>query len=207
MGVLLATESGYSNGKNMGNPVNDCYGYLTQTAGTEIVRVVPPHSEARSCLGNFAYMSAGTAHLLTVMVAMDETIVTSDVAAGATVIPVGKMPDGFDGGQLTANDYIIVQYEDGTWGAIKVTSVANLNITVPATSQKILANSKLFMMGVAADHPNRQFQTIASTMYQFIASDFRVRGATSSKKGSPLLFYSPNNVAAGTLHYLNYYFD
>lgn len=207
MSVVLSTDGGYVNGQNMGKPVNDTFGYLTQTAGTPIVRVIPPCLDARSVAGSFRYRPAATAHLLTIMVSQAESVVTSDVLAGATVIPIGGVMNGFDGSPIAANDYIIVQYEDGTWGSILVTSFTGTNITVPATSQKILKNSKVFLMGAAADHPNRTFQTVASTVYDFVSGDFRVRAATSSKKESPLLFYSPNGTNAGFLEFLNYWFD
>lgn len=207
MGVMLSTDAGYSNGKNLGKPVNDCFGFLTQTLGTPILRVVPPCDDARSVLGSFQYTPGATAHDLTCMVSQSDSVVTSDVLAGATAIPIGGQLNGFDGSAVTANDYVVVQYEDGTWGAILVTSATALVLTVPATSQKILKDSKIFFMGVAGDHPNRQFRTTASTAYVFNSGDFRVRAATSSKKASPLLFYSGNATAAGVLHYLNYWYD
>lgn len=206
MGVMLSTDGGLQNGINVGKPLNDCYGYLTQAIATPIVRVIPPCDDLRSCVGSFAYKPAGTAHDLTIMVTMNETLVTSDVAAGATSIPVGATLTAFDGTAIAANDYIIVQYEDGTWVPM-VVSAGTLTLTVPATAQKILKGTKVFLMGVAADHPNRQFRTEASTMFTFTAGDFRIRAATGSKKASPLLFYSGNATAAGVLHYLSYYFD
>lgn len=207
MSVVLSTDGGYVNGQNMGKPVNDTFGYLTQAANTPIVRAIPPCQDARTVVGSFRYRPTTTAHLLTIMVSQSDTVVTSDAAVGATTINVGGVMNGFDGSAITANDYIIVQYEDGTWGAILVTSFAGTTITVPALAQKILKNSKVFLMGVAADHPNRQFNTLASTVYDFVSGDFRVRAATSSKKESPLLFYSPNSTNAGFLEFLNYWFD
>lgn len=206
MGVMLTTDGGLQNGINVGKPLNDCYGYLTQAAGTPIVRVIPPADDLRSCLGSFRYTPGATAHLLTVMVAMSETLVTSDVAAGATSIPVGGLLSAFDGSAIASGDYIITQLEDGTWVPM-LCSAGGLTLTVPATAQKIKAGTKVFMMGAAADHPNRTFQTTASTVYDFVAGDFRIRAATGSKKASPLLFYSPNNVAAGFSHFVAYYFD
>lgn len=206
MGVLLATEGGLQNGINVGKPLNDCYGWLTQTFGTPIVRVVPPCDDLRSCLGSFQYRSSTTAHLLSVMVAMSETIVTSDAAAGATALAVGAALSAFDGTPISANDYIITQLEDGTWVPM-VVSAGTLTLTVPALAGKVKAGTKVFMMGVAADHPNRSFQTVASSTFTFNSGDFRIRAATGSKKASPLLFYSPNNVIAGNLDYLAYYFD
>lgn len=206
MGVMLSTDGGLQNGINVGKPLNDCYGYLTQAAGTPITRVIPPCEDLRSCLGSFRYRPAGTAHLLTVMVSMSDTLVTSDVLAGATAIPVGGLLSAFDGSAIATGDYIITQYEDGTWVAM-LCSAGGLSLTVPATTAKIKAGTKVFMMGAAADHPNRTFQTVASTVFDFSSGDFRIRAATGSKKASPLLFYSPNNVAAGFSEFVAYYFD
>jgi len=207
MGVMLATDGGLQNNINVGKPLNDCYGYITQAANTPIVRVIPPCDDLRSCLGSFQYKPAATAHLLTCMVAMSESLVTSEVASGGTVIPVGGALTAFDASAIANGDYVIVQYEDGTWVPLVVSGVSALNLTVPATTQKILKGSKIFMMGVASDHPNRGFQTVASTLYTFNAGDFRIRGATGSKKASPLLMYSPNTTNAGFFDYVAFYFD
>ena len=203
----LLTDGGVVGGKVMGNPVNDCYGSLTAAIATEITRIIPPHSEGRACVGNFAYLPAGTAHLLTIMVTVEETIVSSDAAASQAVVPFANLPESYDGGQIAAGDWVILQHEDGTYGAYKVSSLSGKNVTMSSNlTMKVLQNSKVFFMGAPGDHVNRQFQTVANTLFTFIASDFRIRAGTS-KKGTPILFHSPNGTAAGSLQYLSYYYD
>lgn len=203
----LLTEGGIVEGKVVGNPVNDCYGSLTAAIATEITRIIPPHPTARACVGSWSYLPAGTAHLLTLMVTVAETIATSEAAAGQAVVAFGSLPDSYDGGQIAANDWVIMQHEDGTYGAYKVSSISGKNVTMSSNlTKKVLINTKIYFMGAPGDHVNRQFQTVASTQYKFDASDFRVRAATG-RTGTPILFHSPNATAAGTLQHLNYYYD
>ena len=203
----VTTDGGFSSDKSVGNPLNDCYGSLTQTAGTEILRVIPPCDGARSCVGNFAYLPAATAHALTVMMTQAESLVATDLDASGTVLGVGDNPALWDGVVSAANDFIIIQYEDMSWNAHKISSVSGKNLTINAVTKKVLANSKVFFMGAPADHSSRQFQTVASTLFNFIASDFRIRAGTGSRKASPILFHSPNTTNAGILQYLSFYFD
>lgn len=203
----LTTEGGFSAEKNVGKPLNDCYGSLTQTAGTEITRVIPPCDEARSCVGAFAYLPAATAHLLTMMTAQAESIVATDLAAAGTVLSVGDNPALWDGVVSAASDWVILQYEDLSWNAHKISSVSGKALTISAVGKKVLANTKVFFMGAPADHSARQFQTVASTLFTFPGGEFRQRAATSSKKASPILFHSPNTTNAGSSQYLAFYFD
>lgn len=199
-----ATDTGAADG----NYINDCYGSVTQTAGTAITRVIPPNSGARACLGNFKYVPAATAHTLTAMVVVQTLSVTSDAASGQAVVPISSIPTSFDGSILAANDWLVLQYEDGSWAAHLVSSLSGLNVTVSANlTAKVLKDSVAYFMGAPGDHTTRQFTTIASTSYDFIASDFRIRAATSPLPNQPILFHSNNATNAGTLHHMSYYYD
>lgn len=200
----LSTDTGTTNG----GYINDCYGSLTQTAGTAITRVIPPREGARACVGNFKYVPAATAHTITMMVVLAEVTVISEAAASQAVVSLSAIPTAADGSILAANDYLILQYEDGSWNAHLVSSLSGTAVTVGTSfSQKIPKSSRAFFMGAPADHTSRQFLTIASTAYDFVASDFRIRAATSALPNQPILVHSNNATNAGNLHHLSYYYD
>lgn len=199
----LTTDSGTS----AGNYLNDCYGSLTQTAGTEILRVVPPRDGAPGCVGNFRYEAAATAHTLTMMMVTSSTTVATDAASGQAVVNMSGTLTDASGGAVAASDFLVLQYESGVWEAHKVSSVSGLAITVTANlTAKIKAGSIAYCMGAPADHAARQFTMKASTTTDFIASDNRVQAARSVE-GNPILVHSNNATNAGTLYWLSYYYD
>lgn len=203
MALGMATDSGTTSG----NYLNDCYGTTTQTAGTAITRVIPPRSGAHSCVGNWKYTAAATAHTITMMVTLVETSVASEVASGATTVTLATVPTAADGSILASGDYLIMQYEDGSWASFLVSGLSGLVATIPTTSQKILKSTPVYFMGAPADHTTRQFTVPASGTYDFIASDYRIRAATSLQTGQPILVHSNNATNAGTLYHVSYYFD
>lgn len=204
MSVFNSTDSGTPDGI----PLNDAYGTLTQSAGTEITRVIPPNPDGRACVGNFRYEAAATAHTLTPMTTLQTLACASDALSGQAVIAFDSLPITPDGTLIAASDWIIAQYEDGTWVPHKVSSLSGLNVTVSANlTQKILAGSKIHFMGAPADHSLRQMTMKASTTTDFLAGDFRVRAATGSAKDTPILVHSNNATNAGTLYWLSYYYD
>lgn len=203
MALGMATDSGTT----AGNYLNDCYGSSTQAFGTPITRVIPPKSTGRACVGNFKYINSTTAHTLTMMVTLAQTTVASEAASGATTVTLTTIPTAADGSILAANDYLIMQYEDGSWASFLVSSLSGLVVTVPALAQKILKNSVVYFMGAPGDHTSRQFAMPASTTYDFIASDFRIRAATGALPGQPILVHSNNATATGVLSHLSYYYD
>lgn len=204
MAVFNSTDSGLPDGV----PLNDSYGSLTQTAGTEITRVIPPNPDGRGCVGNFRYEAAATAHTLTMMTTIMTVKCASDAASGQAVLALDQMPVTPDATIVAAGDWFVVQHEDGTWNAYKVSSVSGLNITMTGNfSGKVKAGSSVHFMGAPADHSLRQFTMKASTTTEFDAGDFRIRAATGSAKNTPVLVHSNNATNAGTLYWLSYYFD
>jgi len=202
--AVLATD----NGSLTGNPINDCYGSITQAAGTAIVRVLPPRLGLRTCLGNFRYVTGTTAHIFTPMVVLDTVGVGStDVAVGATTVTLTRNPTAPDGTIIAAGDYVVMQYADGSWNSFLISGLSGLVITIPATTQLIRANSAVFYFGAPADHASRNWTMPASTTYDFSAGDFRIRGATSAMNNQPILIVVNNITNAGTLHHTAYYFD
>lgn len=191
-----------------GKFINDCYGSLTQTAGTVITRVVPPAEGLRACVGSFRYEAAATAHSLTMMVAVDEVEVSSEAASGQAVVNMNRVPTAGDGSVIANTDFFIIQYEDGSWAVHKVSSASGKAITMTANlSQAVLKGAKAFFMGAPGDHTDRIWTMKASTITVFDASDFRIRAASGSYLNSPILVHSDNATNAGTLYYLSYYYD
>lgn len=190
-------------------PINDCYGSQTATAGTALVRLIPPGLDtARACVGNFGYDCGSTAHTMTMQVTMFTSSASSDAASGQAVINLTSAPTAFDGTIIAANDYISFPYEDGTYGYGKVSSVSGLAITLTANlSKKVLKGSPVWFHGAASDHTDRQFTMKASAVTTFNSGDFRIRAAAAYDKGQPILVYVDNITAAGVWQYLSFYYD
>jgi len=187
-------------------PVNDAYGSLTQTAGTAIVRVVPPRSGLRARVSALTYTAGTTAHTVYVMPAVDEGTVTSDAAAAQAVVAVNKTFANFDGSVAAASDYLTTQDEDGTWNSHVVSSVSGLNITVSANfAKKVVKGTKIFFHGASSDHTDRGFLVDASTTASFGGNEWAGCG-TAYKNGQTILVYSANGTAAGNLKTLSYVF-
>ena len=204
MPVPISTDNGLANG----NPINDCYGSLTQTAGTVITRVIPPRSDGRACVGSWSYEAAATAHTLTLMTCQSKTTVASDAAASQAVVAFANLPVTYDATLLAANDWCILNHEDGSFGAYMVSSVSGSNVTFSSNlSQKVKAGTVIYFMGAPADHSSRAFTMKASTTTTFIGGDFRVRAAAAPNINEPILVHSNNATNAGTLYYLNFYYD
>lgn len=204
----VITESGMVGGVLTGEFLNDCYGSLTQTAGTVITRTIPPNSGGRACIGWLSYDCSTTAHTLTVMVAMSEVAASSEAASGQAVVNLSSIPTAFDGSILAANDFMIVQHEDGSWNEYKVSSLSGLAVTFSSNlTGKVLKSSRIFFMGAPADHTTRRFTMKASTITTLVGGDFRIHFGASTLPNQPLLVHSDNSTAAGTLTGLAYYYD
>lgn len=203
MAVLATSDGGAS-----GTPLNDCYGSLTQTAGTVIKRLIPPVPGARSCVGNWSYTAAATAHSLVFLVPFAQVAANSTADSGQAVINLNQVPTAADGSIIAANDYIVTQYDDGEWSEHLISSVSGAAITVSANfSKDVPQGAAVYFMGAPADHTNRTFTCDASTTTSFPAGDFRVRAATSPLPNQPILAYSANATNAGTLKWLNFFYD
>lgn len=190
-----------------GQPVNGVFGNRTQTAGTEILRVISPRENARAKIASWRYTAAATAHTLTFMTAQDVAAAAMDVAATATAITTDTPLTGLDGGIVAANDFIITQLENGGWVVAKVSSVSGLTITVAAqfsATLKVLKDARVFLMGAIADHTDRQFAIPANTTVEFKGKDLRVCACTAAMDNEPILAHSANATDAGALNWMAY---
>ena len=199
--MALATDTGSISGASM----NDAYGSKTAAFGTAITRVVSPRAGLRAAVSGFAYTAGTTAHTLTFLTAQSETTISTEAASGQAVIALTTIPTASDGSLLAANDFVIVQHEDGSWSDYVVSSISGLNVTLTGNlSKKVLKGSRVFFMGVIADHPDRQYTIAASTTLQISGGDVRLRCATANKDNEPILAHSANATVAGTLVWLGF---
>lgn len=196
----IATDDGST---LTGNPINDCYGSKTETAGTAITRVIAPRPGGKAVISSFQYSTAGTEHTITIMTTLADKTVSSDAAASQAVVSLNAIPVAPDGSVLAANDFLVLQYEDGTWNAHKVSSLSGLDVTLTANlSKKVLKGTRAFFMGAPADHADRQFKVAASKDMTF--ADAAVGVGSSSRTGEPIMIQSDNATAAGNLRHVAY---
>lgn len=200
---MPAIPVGTSTGTAAGVPLGDGYGSLTQTAGTAITRVVPARGGEWGYVSGWLYRPAATAHTLTHLTSQDQVIVDTDAASGGTTITVNRLPIAFDGGVLANTDWLIVEDENGYQIAYLLTSVNGNVLTVPTLSSKLLADSRVWLMGTPSDHANRQILTVANADNTFYGNR-NSRAAISSAKNTPILVHSDNATNAGNLKWLTY---
>lgn len=204
MGLSVADQ----NGEDM-TPLNDCYGSQTATLDVAMLRLIPPAGDnLRACAGNFAYIAGGTQHTLTAMVTVQTGKFAADAVSGQAVISLNKGFTSLDGTIMTANDYVSFLQEDGTYAYGKISSVSGLNVTLSANLAKnVNKGDPVWFHGAPGDHTDRQFYLLASTLITFNAGDLRVRMATASDKGTPILMHVDNITAAGKWLWQHYYYD
>lgn len=197
-----------ANGQIGGDPINDCYGNKTASANTPIIRLIPPQPNARAIVGGFSHTAAGTAHTATMMTCQEEVTLTQEALAGAAVVNVDDLPEDQGGTVIAASDYCVIRYEDGTYDFLKVQSVSGLGITFTGTLAKnALRGSPLFFMSHPGYHTDRQFAIGASSTFTLQGGDFRSRVASGTMQGWPMLVYVDNPTAAGTLNFVQFWYE
>lgn len=147
------------------------FGYLTQTAGTAIVRSVYPRKNRaggrnpKTRIGKVMYLAGATAHTLTVMRPLGTTTLSAAAAASQAVINItadAQAPSA--AGALAANDYVILELADGTYQTGIVSSVSTLAVTLTANlTAAAAAGAKVWMFGVAGDHTDTYDLTNGAT--------------------------------------------
>jgi hypothetical protein len=194
----------------------DTYGNIrtniTATADTVINVVIPPNSAGRTCITKVRYTAQGTAHTLYAMRPLGETTVSSAAAASQKVINIKADPGDYSStsatsdNALAANDWLVIQNDDGTCFADKVASITGLAVTMTTNLGAALsAGNKVWDFGVVGDtdpqnllpHPSWPSLLAASTSTNLPISsaDFLVVGHAASR---PILLQSNNATAAGT---------
>jgi hypothetical protein len=186
-----------------GQYVADSYGSLSPAADTAAVRVLPPRRDGKrtTCAG-FSAQPAGTAHTLTILVALDKGLVVTDAASGATTLSIDRIlqdQTGGSAGTIAVGDYLVVEYEDGTFAAIAVTgSGATKTPTFSATTQKIKAGTTVWFFGAPADHTDRRFICTLNARLTCSVADLGSIG-TSLHDNEPVVVHYDNVTAQGVL--------
>lgn len=203
MPALSTTTGGASGGY-----LNDAYGSITAAGGTAFSRLVPPRADAYARVGSWLYINGATAHTITFMTCQGANkAVATDALSGQAVVTLNGLPVTDDGTLIAANDYITLQYEDGSWDKHIVSSLSGNSVTVTANfTQKVKAGTTCFFHGAPADHSSRQVTVPANGTLQFNGEGDKVVSATGRAAGEPLIVHSSNATNAGTMHWLSYHF-
>jgi hypothetical protein len=217
MGVLLAgnTMVGAAGGLDY-QPINDCFGAVTEAADTPICVVIPPASGLRACAGTWNYDNGATAHVLTWMTCLGISEVATEVEGSAATLRVRDTTMPGANRKVAANDYVIAQNGvTGEWEAHLVSAVAadNRTLTIGAigANDSSPADRPVYFMGApgaSGDHSRRIWNIAGNEDYKFEwAGDFRLRSCSGSQKGTPIMAHVNNITAAGTFRHVQYFYD
>jgi hypothetical protein len=183
-------------------------GRATAAGGTAFTALCPPRRGLKTRLNHLSYNCGTTAHTLTIMRELARTTVNAVAAAGQAVVQLTVDPGTLitPARILAAGDYLVFELpnQQGAPAFLVgvVSSVAasgsNLNVTLTANlpTGGIAKGAVCWMMGVAADlHPQYLMTvSVVNTISEALA------GFVGAKLSySPLLVYSNNATAAGTL--------
>ena len=186
----------------------DSLGKATAAANTTIDVLVPPKSGYFTRISTLRYLSAGTAHTITMMRSLGTTTVASTAASGQAVVNLTAQPQS--GNDVAANDYLAIRHSaDGVTRLYKVLSVSSLAITLTANlSVACAAGDKVWFFGVSGDtdpvtgsaHP--VLAPAVSTTTTFTDT---VAGVSASHYADePIMLTSSNATAAGEFDQVSY---
>lgn len=202
----------------------------TQTADTVIISAIPPRKTKRTKVAFLAYTSGGTAHTITLWGELSRCKTTAAVAGAATSIILDRDPGKYSllpewagrgitpstaDNAIAANDYLYVQLTDGTFLLTKISAaVTNSDGTVTVTVSAvpgagIARAATVWFMGAVGDtnprtnaaHPTLKPTVSAQTLYPSTAAGGGSVVYQSFHMESPVIIYSDNPTAAGTLDY------
>lgn len=189
----------------------------TQTAGTAITQLIQPQMRgSRTRLTQLSYLCGATIHTLTCLKPLAKTTVATAANASATSLIVTSA--AFRGDTIAANDYIIVQHTDKSFGAYLVSAVATVTtLTIPALSAAAAAGCSVWILGATGEAEHAQFKPLASTLSRFqdsigglCASGYLTvsSGTTYKRSGNddPLLVHSDNATNAGVFESISGYY-
>jgi hypothetical protein len=177
------------------------FGKKTETAGTAIVRVIPPKPVRQARVRALWYDNAGTAHTITLMRPLSSSTASVAADAGQTDITVNSALPDAGGNPPAAGDLVIFKDVTGAWDYGEVSSYSNLVITLTANlTSQIPAGNTIYFMGAPADHADEgQFPAKASVRTVLENILF-----TTVNTNQPILVHSNNGTAAGTLEMVTF---
>lgn len=186
-------------------------GAVTATAGTAFYGAIPPKAGAYSRVLRCTYLSGGTVHTLQFLRSQGQTVTTAGTASNGTTLTLASITLAKDqhgvslAEDLAANDYVVVQHTDGSWGAYKISSVSGLVITINNLAKAVDSGAVvhgMYEISRTTGHPSIQLLTVASTAYTFETVDPVGGIASSAGTNEPLMYYSNNATAAGFINQL-----
>lgn len=185
-----------------------------QVAGTANVDFAPPMKGAYTRLNLFDYTNLATLHTLFVMRALGLPVtLTAAAAAAQAVFNLNVDPGDYTNSRvadnlIAANDYGILELDDGTYQLIKVSSVSGLAITATANLAYAAAIGKRFwFMGITTDsnpadgkaHPSLTLPVSARTTHQDVTNGL----VQSLRTEEPLILFDANATNAGVFNFAN----
>lgn len=201
----------------MFSPYVSAIGLPSQTAvaDTPFAALIPPVADAIAKVTALQYTSGGTAHALKLMKALGVSTASAAMVATDTVLNV--VAKAFHPGQtVAANDYLAVRLASGSWHLSMVASVSDLALTLTtAVPEAVNEGAQVWYFGAAGDTGHHGLTPTVSVRTDYLAQypghiansgfDFASAGVRyrSEGRGRPIMFYSPNGTAAGTLQTLS----
>lgn len=183
---------------------------VTAAANTAFLTLVPPSGGGIPCIRTMLYTSGGTAHTITVMKPVGDTLALHSSEAGLSVLTLksvdfGKLTDGSDH-LLASGDYLIWQNKHGGFDYDTVSSVSGSVVTLTsALSYDVVADAPVWTC-LHLTHPvHPTFSPPVSETTPIpgpIQAGYKNHMGISTQRsgaGDPLLIYSDNPTAAGTL--------
>jgi hypothetical protein len=189
---------------------------------------VPIWRQGYTHITQLTYTASTTAHTVVVMRPLNYAMITTAVAANSATVVLDADPGSYStayrydlptaaagkpscaaNNLIAASDYVAFQLRDGTWHVSAVTSVSGLTLTLTTSTPNVTgggsdANIPLFFFGASTDtNPQTNaahvsFLSVASARTDLI-SNVGFGDVPALNSGDPLLVYSANATAAGTL--------
>ncbi len=181
-----------------------------------------------SRLTSFIYTTSTTPHLVGVMRPLNFATFAAAVAKATTAVGAldkdpgvystnyrypcpGSVPVQVADNALAANDYVVYQLADGTWILDTVASgtfaaVVLTGGTPNRTGATIAAGAPIFFFGIITDvnpatgKAHWQTTSTASTDRINQVNDPAGGGIQTLNRGDPMVLYSPNGTATGTIN-------
>jgi len=112
----------------------DGYGSITDTVTVPLLRVCPPKPGCYTRVYSFWYDNLAAAlQTVTFMVPQATCAVASDASISQAVVKFSAVPSLLDGGLMAANDFFVVENENGVFDVYQVLSISGLSVTVVAS--------------------------------------------------------------------------
>ena len=186
----------------------------TESAGTAIVEVIPAIDGMIPRMTNFRYTNGVTAHTVTFMKAIGQTVTTAQSLAAISTLTLADVQPGNTvaaqpvGETLAAADYLAWIDEDGVYHVDTVSSISGSVVTMTnAVGTDVPTGAKVwaFYELARATHVQMTLTASVDTDLDILIQGGYPRqsgiGSSRSGAGDPLVISINNITNAGTLRY------